>query len=161
MSENNNLTRVLNCIDNEGFDYCFDEYSDFKYVTDAHFHNLREAYLDSKDELYMYVINKANEENTKEYKTDMPWMLEKYFIPPILANNIKNKDNDNLDITIPYTLRNILKYSSKIMIKTSEDKYMLPELLAENLNLDKMLTYKSPQINMIVYKIINKFKFTQ
>ena len=102
----------------------------------------------------MYVINKANEENTKEYKTDMPWMLEKYFIPPILANNIKNKDNDNLDITIPYTLRNILKYSSKIMIKTSEDKYMLPELLAENLNLDKMLTYKSPQINMIVYKII-------
>ena len=42
-------------IDAEGFDYCFDGYSNWEEVKDPTFHALREAYLDAKAELESYI----------------------------------------------------------------------------------------------------------
>lgn len=38
-------TDVLATIENEGFDYCFVNYSDFKKVKDIEFHKLRKQYV--------------------------------------------------------------------------------------------------------------------
>lgn len=46
---------VLNIIDNEGFDYAFTGYSDFKEVKDPEFHRLRKAYLKAAKELEKYL----------------------------------------------------------------------------------------------------------
>jgi hypothetical protein len=47
---------VLSKIENEGFDYCFIDYSDFKEIDDEEFHRLREAYVKAHTELEAYLI---------------------------------------------------------------------------------------------------------
>jgi hypothetical protein len=42
---------VIDCVDNEGFDYTFVSYSEFKEIKDEEFHKLREAFLDARQEL--------------------------------------------------------------------------------------------------------------
>ena len=44
-------------IDSEGFDYCFDGYSNWDEIKDKEFHALREAYLDAKAELESYIFD--------------------------------------------------------------------------------------------------------
>lgn len=51
---------VLDCIDMEGFDYCFRDYSDFSEVKDKKFHTLRLAYEAAADALEDYL--KAEDE---------------------------------------------------------------------------------------------------
>lgn len=46
---------VLNCIDNEGFHYCFNSYSRFTDIKDEEFHRLRNNYLNSIKELTNYL----------------------------------------------------------------------------------------------------------
>lgn len=46
---------VTERVDNEGFDYCFVHYSDFKEIEDEEFHKLREAYLEAQYKLAEYV----------------------------------------------------------------------------------------------------------
>lgn len=46
---------VLSTIDNEGFDYCFNNYSSFDEISDEEFHNLRKAYLASGEALLKYL----------------------------------------------------------------------------------------------------------
>lgn len=38
----------------EGFDYCFDGYSNFREIKDEKFHELRKAYLNAKKNLENY-----------------------------------------------------------------------------------------------------------
>ncbi len=45
---------VKDAVENEGFDYCFHSYSHFEEVKDKKFHELREAYLASRDALAEY-----------------------------------------------------------------------------------------------------------
>jgi len=42
-------------MDQEGFDYCFRNYSDFDEVKDTEFHKLREAYIAAANALEEYV----------------------------------------------------------------------------------------------------------
>jgi len=42
---------VLDCIENEGFDYAFHGYSNFDEVKNEEFHKLREAYLAARKAL--------------------------------------------------------------------------------------------------------------
>jgi hypothetical protein len=53
---------VKSCIHNEGFDYCFQSYSNFHEVKDEEFHKLRLAYLNAAKALEEYVNNNAEEE---------------------------------------------------------------------------------------------------
>lgn len=46
---------VRGTIENEGFDYAFIGYSEFKDIKDEEFHNLREAYIKAHDELMAYI----------------------------------------------------------------------------------------------------------
>jgi len=46
----------------EGFDYCFRSYSDFKEIDDNEFHILRERYILAANELENYVIKKSQEQ---------------------------------------------------------------------------------------------------
>lgn len=46
---------VSDCIDNEGFDYCFVNYSKFPKIKDKEFHRLRTEYLDAMVNLAEYV----------------------------------------------------------------------------------------------------------
>ena len=45
----------------EGFDYCFDGYSEWQEIDDETFHRLRKQYLSSKNELKHYILNKCKE----------------------------------------------------------------------------------------------------
>jgi len=45
----------------EGFDYCFQDYSDWKDIEDEKFHELRKEYLESAKKLAEYIDNKASE----------------------------------------------------------------------------------------------------
>jgi hypothetical protein len=51
----NNLNYVRSCVDTEGFDYCFRNYSKFEDVNDDEFQKLRKAYVDAADALEKYV----------------------------------------------------------------------------------------------------------
>lgn len=51
----------------EGFDYCFRDYSSFSDVNDEEFHRLRRAYIDAAKELEKYIINNVSHETLKEY----------------------------------------------------------------------------------------------
>ena len=42
-------------IENEGFDYCFVDFSDFKQIKDTEFHKLREAYCAAHKALSDYL----------------------------------------------------------------------------------------------------------
>ena len=46
---------VDGCMQNEGFFYCFDSYSEFTEVKDEEFHRLRKAFLDAGEALRKYV----------------------------------------------------------------------------------------------------------
>lgn len=46
---------VMDCIENEGFEYAFLEYSDYEDIKDEEFHILREAYIKAHKELAEYV----------------------------------------------------------------------------------------------------------
>ena len=47
---------VLDTIENEGFDYAFSGYTNFREeVKDPEFHRLRRVYLDAKDQLVAYI----------------------------------------------------------------------------------------------------------
>ena len=47
-------------MDAEGFDYCFDGYSDWKEIEDLKFQELRKNYLKAKKELEKYVESKID-----------------------------------------------------------------------------------------------------
>jgi len=49
------LWEVAACVENEGFDYAFRNYSDFSEVKDEEFHKLRRAYVEAADALSEYV----------------------------------------------------------------------------------------------------------
>lgn len=46
---------LLYRIKDEGFDYTFDGYSDWEYVKDEKFHQLRKLYLAAKEDLLVYI----------------------------------------------------------------------------------------------------------
>ena len=48
-------------MDEEGFDYCFESYSDWDEIKDDEFHRLRKKFLRDMKELRSYVNNKVNE----------------------------------------------------------------------------------------------------
>jgi len=48
-------------IDAEGFDYCFEDYSNWKEIKDEEFHKLRNDYLNSMKKLREYVEKKYEE----------------------------------------------------------------------------------------------------
>ncbi len=50
-----NKQRILDTIENEGFDYCFINYSNFEDIKDKEFHRLRQAYLDDHKALADYI----------------------------------------------------------------------------------------------------------
>ena len=58
----NNLNYVKSCMDNEGFDYCFRHYSNFKEVNDDEFQNLRKTYVDAAEALEKYINDNSAEE---------------------------------------------------------------------------------------------------
>jgi len=60
--ENEDYNYVKNKMKNEGFDYCFRCYSDFKEVNDDKFHELRNNYINSANLLEDYINNKCDEE---------------------------------------------------------------------------------------------------
>lgn len=49
------LEQVAGIVDNEGFDYAFRHYSDFKEVKDVEFHRLRREYVDAAILLADYI----------------------------------------------------------------------------------------------------------
>lgn len=49
-------------MDAEGFDYCFDGYSNWEEIEDEEFHRLRRVYLEAKRELEEYVLENTDEE---------------------------------------------------------------------------------------------------
>jgi len=50
---------------NEGIDYCFKHYSSFEEIKDEKFHEIRNKFLTSLDEIQNYVDSKINELNDK------------------------------------------------------------------------------------------------
>jgi hypothetical protein len=44
-------------IENEGFSYCFTDYSNFPAIKDKEFHRLREQYIRAHEELEYYITN--------------------------------------------------------------------------------------------------------
>jgi hypothetical protein len=60
--EDNDFTYLLARINQEGFDYCFRKYSNFKEFDDADFHKLRLEYIKAADRLEAYVNEKARDE---------------------------------------------------------------------------------------------------
>lgn len=53
--ENDEKYDVSVSVENEGFDYCFDGYSDFEEIKDPEFHKLRLEYLEAKTNLAKYI----------------------------------------------------------------------------------------------------------
>jgi hypothetical protein len=47
-------------MDNEGFDYCFLNYSNFEEIKDDKFHQLRLKYIETSKELRKYIEDKFN-----------------------------------------------------------------------------------------------------
>lgn len=46
---------VQYCIENEGFDYCFVNYSSFDEIEDEEFHKLRKEYIKAAKKLEKYI----------------------------------------------------------------------------------------------------------
>lgn len=46
----------------EGFDYCFNGYSNWEEIKDMEFHKLKEKYLKAMEELKTYIDKKSNKE---------------------------------------------------------------------------------------------------
>ena len=60
-----NFENVRYRMKNEGIDYCFKHYSNFEEIKDEKFHELRNKFLISIDEIQNYVDGKINELNDK------------------------------------------------------------------------------------------------
>lgn len=45
----------------EGFDYCFEGYSDWEEIEDLHFHELRQTFLNARKNLDTYINEKVND----------------------------------------------------------------------------------------------------
>ena len=45
----------------EGFHYCFKQYSSFKEIDDQEFHKLRKEYLSAAEKLEKYVVDKSEQ----------------------------------------------------------------------------------------------------
>jgi hypothetical protein len=58
-SKKKDFQMVIRKIDNDGFNYCFAEYNEFEEIKDKKFHELRKAYVKAKEELELYVYEKA------------------------------------------------------------------------------------------------------
>lgn len=56
--EKENWERLNYRMDEEGFHYCFNGYSNWEEIKDKEFHKLKEKYLKSAEELEEYVKNK-------------------------------------------------------------------------------------------------------
>ncbi|HNI02689.1 MAG TPA: hypothetical protein PLO94_10065 [Chitinophagales bacterium] len=54
---------------NEGFHYCFKNYSNFTEIQDEEFHKLRKEYLRTSEELENYIIKKY--QDSKEAEMDL------------------------------------------------------------------------------------------
>lgn len=66
--ELDNFEYLLAKMRDEGFHYCFKNYSSFSEIKDPAFHKLRKKYLKSADELNQYIENKYNQLlNESEY----------------------------------------------------------------------------------------------
>lgn len=46
---------VCDCVNNEGFDYAFIDYSNFPEIKDKKFHELRQAYIEARNNLANYI----------------------------------------------------------------------------------------------------------
>ena len=53
-------------MDNDGIDYCFEFYSNFKEIEDERFHELRLRFIQSMCDLRDYVNEKCDEELNEE-----------------------------------------------------------------------------------------------
>jgi hypothetical protein len=49
------FTKVRDTVDNEGFDYCFINYSNFDEIEDEEFHRLRKQYVSAAKQLNNYL----------------------------------------------------------------------------------------------------------
>lgn len=58
----NQFNDVAYRIDSEGFDYCFEGYSDWEEIKDEEFHYLRLKYLEAMRALQEYVYEHADED---------------------------------------------------------------------------------------------------
>jgi len=47
-------------MNNEGFHYCFKQYSNFSEIKDEKFHELREQYIEISNSLEKYITDKNN-----------------------------------------------------------------------------------------------------
>lgn len=69
--EAENWNYLYSRMNQEGFHYCFKDYSSFKEIEDEKFHELRKQYLEATKELEDYIKNKVNEANWEvEYYDD-------------------------------------------------------------------------------------------
>ncbi len=57
------IESLLFKIEDEGFDYCFDGYSNWNEIEDKEFHRLRIKYLATKKELVEYIQDNFGEIN--------------------------------------------------------------------------------------------------
>ena len=53
-------------MDEEGFDYCFESYSDWDEIKDEEFHRLRLGFLQSMEDLRRYIDKKVEEGQNQE-----------------------------------------------------------------------------------------------
>ncbi len=60
-----NLSSVKQRVNNEGFDYCFRHYSNFKEIQDDEFHKLRKAYIEAANALEKYIDENSNDEENE------------------------------------------------------------------------------------------------
>ena len=64
---------VWSCVKNVGFEYCFDNYSDFKEVTNKNFQEKLAIYKNAKNDLENYILTQGKkeiEQICKERKTN-------------------------------------------------------------------------------------------
>jgi len=55
------IERLLDCIGQEGFNYCFNNYSSFKDVNDDEFHELRNKMLEAQKKFKIYIKDTAQD----------------------------------------------------------------------------------------------------
>ena len=64
------LEYVADCMESEGFEYCFRSYSFFAEVQDTEFHRLRSAYVNAANALEEYVQAHTDSEEDEEDEED-------------------------------------------------------------------------------------------
>jgi len=52
--------KIALAVDNEGFDYCFTDYSDWQHITDPEFQKLRSGFCEARDKLDRYLQGLAD-----------------------------------------------------------------------------------------------------